>query len=76
MRSKTTAPTEEELVKETVKKAGEKLNKKDNKREREINDSSHIACVSFVEANKREAGLRGCGAREPVYIRPVNSTKH
>lgn len=76
MRSKTTAPTQEELVKETVKKGGENLNKKDNKRKREINDSSHIACVSFVEANKREAGSRGCGAREPVDIKPVNSTKH
>lgn len=61
MGCKTTTHTEEELVKETVKKGGGNLYKKGQQEGKEINESSHIACVSFVVANKREASSRGCG---------------
>lgn len=63
MGCKITTPTEE-LVKETVKKGGGNLHKKGQQEGKEINESSHIACVSFVKANKREAGSRGCEAWE------------
>lgn len=65
MGSKTTAPTEEELVKETVKEGGEKLNKKDNKRERKLM-TLHILPVFLLWRPTKEKQVRedvGLGSR-------------